>query len=205
VVFDFPDWIYHEEALKPKKRISLKDWFRTTNDSIIDKISKGGVKQGAALKRLKTGEIKKLVEFQWKFKSKLNSMFNPKVKGMDTKTWAEGVGSAFFATSPVTAEIKYLPYAKTGYPQHGVPSFWLVFSDFQNYLKYMLVQLINQELILQLKRCHKCKRFYFVKTKRASKYCNDQCRFNAHNKKKIESGYLKKYLKRKRKEEGKYQ
>jgi len=199
-VFNFPDWIYHEEALKPKKRISLKDWFRTTNYSMMDKMSKGRVKQGAALKQLKTKEIKTLVEFQLKFKNKLNSMFKPKVKGMDVKTWAEGVGSSFFWASPVTADIKYLQYAKTGYPQHGVPSFWWVFSDFQNYLKYLLAQLINQGLILRLKRCHQCEKYYFAKTGKESKYCEDKCRFNAHNKMKIESGYSKKYMKRKRAE-----
>ena len=171
---------------------------------MMDKMSKGRVKQGAALKQLKTKEIKILLEFQWKFKNKLNSMFNPKVKGMDTKTWAKDVGSAFFAASPVIAEVKYLPYAKTGYPQHGVPSFWWVFPDFQNYLKYLLVQLINQGLILRLKRCHQCEQYYFAKTGRESKYCEDKCRFNAHNKMKIESGCLKKYMKRKR-AEGKYQ
>lgn len=72
---------------------------------------------------------------------------------------------------------------------------------FNNYLRSIIAHSFydfstnfNQK---QLRICQQCNNFYISKTLKQSKFCSDNCKYAWHNKKKIESGELKKYKRKK--------
>lgn len=204
VIFDFPDWYYHHKAPIPKMTLSLMDHFMMTNDSTIERVFKNGIKAGRSLKAIKTRGIKELLEFQKKLKKVLKSMLKPNVSDPLKNNWPKGMVDAWFHSKPILGELKYFPYAKDGFPQINYPSFLFVFKNYDGYFKYLLGQIDNQEVIHRFKLCEQCGNLFFRKTNRDSKFCKRECGWAFHNERRIESGEAKKYMKRKRRDEGKY-
>jgi len=204
VIFDFPDWIYHRRALIPKKKRSIMGYFMTINRTKRDRIYEKGIKKGPQLKALATKEIKELNQFQKELKGKLNFMFNRYQPDLPLQDRASDVASSWFWDKPINTEVKFFPAAEYGYPKKGFPSFLLIFKNFPDYIKYLLVLLISKKEIQRLKQCQQCRNFFFGKTKRESKYCTNECRYDFHNKRRTESGEAKGYMRRMR-AKGKYQ
>ena len=202
VVFDFPTWIHHKRALEPRDALKVTDYFLMTQSGPQrDAIAQGGELQGAELTDLANREIEELIEFQGELRTRLQSMLDSKLHTGETQKWAKCVGSTWFDKGPIPVTLRYFPHADEGYPKKGFPSFLLVFNSFQDFMKYLVAQLIERETFLRLRQCQMCEKFFICKTKRVAKFCGNECRTQFNNMRRCESGELATYMRSKRAKE----
>ncbi|MDY6987956.1 MAG: hypothetical protein SWQ30_07845 [Thermodesulfobacteriota bacterium] len=80
--------------------------------------------------------------------------------------------------------------------------FRFVFVDFMSGIAgYSLAEFLTKNDRRKLKRCKECGVFFKSKTTRKADFCSDPCRWNWHNRTRIESGEAREY-KRKRRQMG---